>query len=55
MFVSEYSGKKKIAICKKTVLNRYNVNASNYTCDKNNSILLPKFGNRSILSKFTQK
>jgi len=48
-------GKKKIAICKKTVLNRYNVNASNYTCDKNNSILLPKFGNRSILSKFTQK
>ena len=48
-------GKKKIGICKKTILNRLNVNAPNYVCDKNNKILLPKFGNRSILQKYSNK
>ena len=48
-------GKKKIGICKKTILNRLNVNAPNYVCDKNNNILLSKFGNRSILQKYSNK
>ena len=48
-------GKKKIGICKKTILNRLNVNVSNYVCDKNNSILLPKFGNRNILQPYSKK
>jgi hypothetical protein len=48
-------GKKKIGICKKTILNRINVNASNYVCDNSNAILLPKFGNRTILQKYIKK
>ena len=48
-------GKKKVGICKKTILNRLNVNVSNYVCDKNNSILLPKFGNRNILNPYSKK
>jgi hypothetical protein len=48
-------GKKKVEICKKTILNRLNVNVSNYVCDKNNSILLPKFGNRNILNPYSKK
>jgi hypothetical protein len=48
-------GKKKVGICKKTILNRLNVNVSNYVCDKNNSILLPKFGNRNILNPYSNK
>jgi len=48
-------GKKKTGICKKTILNRINVNVSNYLCDGDNSILLPKFGNRSILQHYTKK
>lgn len=48
-------GKKKVGICKKTILNRLNVNVSNYVCDKNNSVLLPKFGNRNILQPYSKK
>jgi hypothetical protein len=48
-------GKKKISICKKTILNRVNVNASNYICDSNNNVLLPKFGSRDILHHFDKK
>jgi hypothetical protein len=48
-------GKKKLGICKKTILNRYNVNASNYLCDNSDTILLPKFGNRTILQKYIKK
>jgi hypothetical protein len=48
-------GKKKVSICKKTVLNRHNVNVSNFVCDKNNTVLLSKFGDREILQKYTQK
>jgi hypothetical protein len=48
-------GKKKISICKQTILNRVNVNASNYICDSNNNVLLPKFGSRDILHHFDKK
>ena len=48
-------GKKKISMCKKTILNRVNVNASNYICDSNNSVLLPKFGSRDILHHYDRK
>lgn len=48
-------GKKKVGICKKTILNRVNVNVSNYMCNKNSNILLSKFGTRNILHKYTQK
>lgn len=47
-------GKKKVGICKKTVLNRYDINTSNYICDNNNNLLLPKFGDRIILNKYSK-
>ena len=31
------------------------VNVSNFVCDKNNTVLLSKFGDREILQKYTQK